>query len=255
MLTFQFKDALDIFAVALLLYYLFRLMKSTRAAGVFKGILIFIFVWIIVSRILNMRLLGGIMDQIVNIGVIALVVLFQEEIRHFFSNIGTQHGLNWLLSLFREGRSADEEKNTDIMPLVLACTSMAKQKVGALIIIERQVGLKEVAQTGEMIDAAINSRLLENIFFKNSPLHDGALIVSHHRLWAAGCILPVSHDPNLPKNLGLRHRSGVGITEKSDALAIIVSEETGSISVAEAGHLTRTVSGDQLESMLLEKWT
>ncbi|MBR7028521.1 MAG: diadenylate cyclase CdaA [Bacteroidaceae bacterium] len=253
MLSFGFKDALDILAVGFLLFYLYRLMRSTRAAGVFSGIMIFMFVWIIVSRVLGMRLLGGIMDQLVNIGVIALVVLFQEEIRHFFSNIGTKRGFNWFLTLFRD-RDDQEQRNDDIMPLVLACTSMSKQKVGALIVIERSVSLKEETQTGEVIDAAISSRLLENIFFKNSPLHDGALIVSHHRLWAAGCILPVSHDPNLPKNFGLRHRSGVGITEKSDALAIIVSEETGGISVAEAGHLTRAVTPDQLESLLIEKW-
>ncbi|MBR1838867.1 MAG: diadenylate cyclase CdaA [Bacteroidaceae bacterium] len=253
MLSFGFKDALDILAVALLLFYLYRLLRSTRAAGVFSGIMIFMFVWIVVSRVLGMRLIGGIMDQLVNIGVIALVVLFQEEIRHFFSNIGTHRGFNWFLTLFRD-RDEQEQRNDDIMPVVLACTAMSKQKVGALIVIERSVGLKEEAQTGETIDAAISSRLLENIFFKNSPLHDGALIVSHHRLYAAGCILPVSHDPNLPKNFGLRHRSGVGITEKSDALAIIVSEETGGISVAEAGRLTRAVTPDQLEKLLLEKW-
>lgn len=253
MLTFEFKDALDILAVGFLLFYLYRLLKSTRAAGVFSGIMIFMFVWIVVSRILNMRLLGGIMDQLVNIGVIALVVLFQEEIRNFFANIGAHRGFNWFLALFRD-REVQERKNDDIVPLVLACTAMGKQRVGALIVIEREVGLKDEAQTGEIIDSRISSRLLENIFFKNSPLHDGALIISHHRLWAAACILPVSHDPNLPKNFGLRHRSGVGITEKSDALAIIVSEETGGISVAEAGRLTRAVTPDQLESMLLEKW-
>ncbi|MBQ7634120.1 MAG: diadenylate cyclase CdaA [Bacteroidaceae bacterium] len=253
MLSFGFKDALDILGLALLLYYLYSLMKSTRAAGVFNGIIIFLLVWIVVSRVLNMRLLGGIMDQLVNIGVIALVVLFQEEIRHFFTNIGTHRGFNCFFALFRD-REEQEKRNDDIMPLVLACTSMSKQKVGALIVIEREVGLKDEARTGEIIDAAISSRLLENLFFKNSPLHDGALIISRHRLWAAGCILPVSHDPNLPKNFGLRHRSGVGITEKSDALAIIVSEETGGISVAEGGQLTRAVTPDRLETILLEKW-
>ncbi|MBP3227818.1 MAG: diadenylate cyclase CdaA [Bacteroidaceae bacterium] len=254
MLTFDFKDALDILCVAFMLFYLYRLLKSTRAAGVFKGIMVFVFVWIVVSRILNMRLMGGIMDQLVNIGVIALVVLFQEEIRHFFSNIGTQRGLNWLLSYFRDKSGDTQQANPDIMPLVRACVSMAKQKTGALIVIERGVGLKDEAQTGDPIDAAISSRLIENIFFKNSPLHDGALIISNHRLQAAACILPVSHNPAIPKNFGLRHRSGVGITEKSDALAIIVSEESGNISVAEQGRLTHSVTGEQLESLLQDKW-
>ena len=136
------------------------------------------------------------------------------------------------------------------MPIVMACMSMAKQKVGALIVIERTMPLDRVAATGETIDAAISQRLIENIFFKNSPLHDGAMIVSGERIRAAGCILPVSHDLNIPKELGLRHRAALGISQESDVLAIVVSEESGRISTAEHGRFSLRLSAEQLESIL-----
>ena len=151
-------------------------------------------------------------------------------------------------------RKENAEKET-IMPIVMACMSMGKRKVGALIVIERSAPLDDIVDTGDVIDAAINQRLIENIFFKNSPLHDGAMIISKKRIRAAGCILPVSHNVDIPKELGLRHRAAMGISQESDAIAIIVSEETGRISVAITGEFRLRLSAEQLESILTQEMT
>ncbi len=253
MISFGLKDFIDILLVAALLYYIWRLMKESRAANVFSGILIFVVAWIVVSRIFEMRLLGGIMNNLINIGALALVILFQDEIRQFFSTIGSQRSARLFKRLFAP-RAEAAVHHPDIMPLVMACISMAKQKVGALIVIERAVGLSDIIKTGDVINADINQRLIENIFFKNSPLHDGAMVISHGRIKAAGCILPVSHDADIPKSLGLRHRAALGISQKSDCLAIIVSEETGSISLARAGQLRLRLTAEELERALAEGW-
>lgn len=251
MFSFGIKDAIDILLVALLLYYIYRLMKESSSANIFSGILIFILTWLVVSQVFEMRLLGSILDKMISIGSIGLIILFQNEIRQFFSTIGTRHSTRRLIS-WLTGRKGGDASPThkEVMPIVLACMNMAKHKVGALIVIERGVGLKDFVRSGEVIDAAINQRLIENIFFKNSPLHDGALIVSHGRLEAASCILPVAQDLDLPRQLGLRHRAGLGITQKTDALAVIVSEETGGISVAEGGHFQLNLTAEQLEREL-----
>ena len=186
MLTFSIKDAIDILLVSLLLYYIYRLMKESRSGNIFIGIIVFIIVWIFVSRVFNMSLLGSLMDKAVNLGTIALVILFQEEIRAFFSSIGTHRSAGKLLH--------KKTSRKDIMPIVMACMSMSKQRVGALIVFERYIGLGDIINSGEVINANISQRLIENIFFKNSPLHDGAMVISHKRIKAAGCILPVSHN-------------------------------------------------------------
>lgn len=254
MFSFGLTDIIDILLVSFLLYYIYSLMRETRSANVFSGIIIFVMVWLLVTHVFNMRLLGGIMDQLMNIGVLAIVIIFQEEIRNFFSTIGKRRFFGTFSRMFRHGDKQSPGSEV-IMPIVMACLSMSKQKVGALIVIERGVSLSDEIKTGEVINANVNQRLIENIFFKNSPLHDGALVISHRRLRAAGCILPVSHSADIPKSLGLRHRSALGVTEKSDCLAIIVSEETGGISVAESGHFKLRLSSDELESFLREKWS
>lgn len=255
MLTFGIKDIIDIFSVAILLYYIYRLMKESSSAKIFIGIIIFIVVWIFVSQIFEMRLLGSILDKLVNVGSLALIVLFQEEIRQFFSSIGTRPGTLFLKRFFKSLKQKETNVHReDIMPIVMACINMSKQKVGALIIIERYVGLSEYIDTGDIINANITQQLIENIFFKNSPLHDGAMIISHQRLRAAGCILPISHDTDIPKSLGLRHRAALGISQKSDCLAVVVSEETGSISIAEKGTFRLRLSGEELESALSKEW-
>lgn len=250
MISFGLKDALDILLVTLLLYYIYRLMKESSSANIFGGIIVFVVVWIFVSQIFEMRLLGGILDKLVNVGSLALIVLFQEEIRHFFSTIGTRPGVNIFVRLFKDKKERTGTHREDIMPIVLACMSMSKQKVGALIIIERQVGLSEYVNSGDIINANITQRLIENIFFKNSPLHDGAMIISHKRIRAAGCILPISHDTDIPKSLGLRHRAALGISQKSDCLSIVVSEETGGISIAENGNFKLRLTAEELEGVL-----
>lgn len=252
MLTFSIKDAIDILLVATMLFYIYKLMKRSYAANIFTGIIIFIIVWIVVSQILNMRLLGTIMDKLVSMGMIALVIVFQEEIRRFFSTIGT-HRFSFMRYFRRHGRHAREQAtHEDIMPIVLACKKMSEDKVGALIVIERAVGMKEFISSGEIIDAKINNQLIQNIFFKNSPLHDGAMIIRGKRIAAAGCILPVSHNSDIPKSLGLRHRAALGISQKTDALALVVSEETGNISTAQDGKFRLKITPDELETILTE---
>ena len=248
---FGIKDVIDILLVALMLYYLYRLMKESRSLNVFIGIMLFVLLWLFVSKVLEMRLLGSIMDKLVSVGVIGIIVLFQEEIRHFLYNLGARRQVQSVLRFFRNS-SKDEEKadKEAIMPIVMACMSMSRGKVGALIVIERAVSLGDICDTGDIVDARINQRLIENIFFKNSPLHDGAMVISKKRIKAAGCILPVSHNQDIPKELGLRHRAAMGISQDSDAIAIVVSEETGRISVAIKGEFQLRLSAEQLESVL-----
>ncbi len=250
MFDFGIKDFIDIFCVALMLYYIYRLMKESRSLNVFIGVLVFIVTWLFVSQVLEMRLLGSIMDKLVSVGVIAIIILFQEEIRKFLYNLGTHRKVNSLLRLFSSGDKKERVDMEAIMPVVMACMSMSKGKVGALIVIERLSPLDEIVETGDIIDANINQRLIENIFFKNSPLHDGAMVISNKRIRAAGCILPVSHSIDIPKELGLRHRAAMGISQDSDAIAVVVSEETGRISVAIKGQFHLRLSAEQLESIL-----
>lgn len=248
---FGIKDIIDITLVALLLYYLYRLMKESRSLNVFMGILMFVVLWLVVSQVLEMRLLGSIMDKLVSVGVIGLIVLFQEDIRKFFYNIGAHERMRSFTRFFGKEKSRDkEELKTIIMPIVMACLNMSKRKVGALIVLERNMPLDDIVNTGERIDANISQQLIENIFFKNSPLHDGAMIISHKRIKAAGCILPVSHNLDIPKELGLRHRAALGISQESDSVAVVVSEETGGITVAIKSDLQVRLTAEKLESIL-----
>ena len=249
---FGIKDIIDIVLVALMLYYSYRLMKESRSLNVFFGIMVFIIVWLIVSQVLEMRLLGSVMDKLVSVGVIGLIVLFQEAIRHFLYSLGAPRTLKGLIQLFTGAHKMEADKEA-IMPIVMACMSLSRGKVGALIVIERGVKLQDIVETGDQIDARINQRLIENIFFKNSPLHDGAMIISKKRIKAAGCILPVSHKQDIPKELGLRHRAAMGISQDSDALAIVVSEETGRICTALHGEFQLRLSAEQLESILTKE--
>ena len=212
-IEFGIKDIIDIVLVAMLLYYVYRLMKESRSLNVFIGIIIFVIMWLIVSQIIQMTL------------------------RRF-------------LSLGRNNASNTGVDKKMMMAVVMSCMNMSRRREGALIVIERNIPLDEIVQTGEMIDAQVNQRLIENIFFKNSPLHDGAMIISDQRIKAAGCILPVSHNLDIPKELGLRHRAAMGVSQESDALAVVVSEETGSISVAVKGEFRLRLTAEALESIL-----
>lgn len=241
-------DIIDVVLVALLLYYFYRVMKESGSLNVFLGILVFIFSWVFVSKLLQMRLLGSIFDQLMSVGTLALVIIFHDEIRNFFRNLGSHRQLRFLSRFF--SRKNDEAEKPDIMPIVLACNNMAQQKVGALIVVKRNDSLDDIITTGEKINADISQRLIEAVFFKNAPLHDGAMVVKDGRIVAAQCILPVSHNLNIPKKLGLRHRSAIGITENCDAIAIVVSEETGVISAAVNGKLMQNLDARKLEQIL-----
>lgn len=246
------KDIIDIFLVALVLYYIYRLMRDSRSANVFNGVMVFVVIWLLTSQVFEMRLLGSIMDKLVSVGVIAIIVMFQDDIRKVLYNLGAHQRVKTLLKIF-SSKSKDKDKKDvkdAIMPVVMAAMNMSRGKVGALIVIERTVVLDDIVATGDIIDANINQRLIENIFFKNSPLHDGAMVISNKRIKAAGCILPVSHDLSIPKELGLRHRAALGVSQETDALAVVVSEETGGISVAVKGEFRLRLSAEELEGIL-----
>ena len=246
---FSIKDFVDIVLVAVLLYWFYKIMAESGSKNVFLGILVFLLSWVFVSKVLHMRLLGSIFDQLMSVGTLTLVILFHDEIRNFFRTLGSQRHFRYISSFFsKRGRSS--ENDAAVMPIVLACMNMAQQKVGALIVIERKMSLIDVASTGETVNADINQRLIEAVFFKNAPLHDGAMIVRDGRILAAQCILPVSRNVNIPKKLGLRHRSAMGISEISDAVAIVVSEETGTISAAVNGKLMHNIDARRLESLI-----
>ena len=253
---FGIKDAIDILLVGMMLYYVYRLMRESRSLNVFVGITIFVVVWLFVSQMLEMKLLGTILDKLVSVGVIALIVIFQEDIRKFLYNLGAHQRMRILLKYFMPKHTKDKDQmqlKRDIMPIVMACMQMSKGKVGALIVIERDSSLTDIVSTGEVVNANINKLLIENIFFKNSPLHDADMVISNQRIQAAGCILPVSHNLDIPKELGLRHRAALGMSQESDAIIVIVSEETGGISIASGGQFRLRLSAEELEAVLTEE--
>lgn len=228
-LEFGIKDVIDILLVAFILYEGYRLLRSSGAVNIFWGIFTFIVAWFLVSYVFALELTGALFDRIISVGAIAIMIIFQDQIRAFFYRIGSRFSnIKWR----RRAGSIEAERRKNIHEIVLACGHMSETKTGALIILGSKASLSEYADTGERLDAQISARLIENIFFKNTPLHDGALLVSNGRLDSAACILPVSKRTDIPQHYGLRHRAALGLTEKVNALAIIVSEETGTISVA-----------------------
>ncbi|MCW3805938.1 diadenylate cyclase CdaA [Plebeiibacterium marinum] len=249
-LDIRFIDIVDIVVVAYLMHRLYKLIRGTVAQNIFFGLFAFVVLWLLI-RSLNMELSATILDNIVNVGVIALIVVFQQEIRRFFLLLGTRYNLANRFSF----EKIFSTPSTGVMnfynkPIVRACQNLSKTKTGAIIVISRKSEMLDYVQTGELVNGVISSRLLENIFFKNSPLHDGAVIVAQNKIKAAGCILPVSQSFDLPKKLGLRHRAALGVTESTDASAIVVSEETGRISFFHAGEINHGVSPEELEQLL-----
>lgn len=241
--SFGFKDAIDILLVAGILYETYRLLRRTGAANLFWGILAFIVVWFLVSFVFQLDLTGALFDRIISVGAIAIIVIFQEEIRMFFYRVGSRFS-SWQI-LRKRTPEGEGTARQQIVEITQACRHMAASKTGALIVLAGAGSLKEIVDTGERLDAHVSSRLIENIFFKNTPLHDGALIIRDDKMLAAACILPVSKDQTIPRSYGLRHRAGLGLTEKTDATCIVVSEETGHISIASAGKI-REVKEDEL---------
>jgi uncharacterized protein (TIGR00159 family) len=251
---FGIKDVIDILLVAFFLYETYLLMKKTGTMAIFMGVLAFIALWILVYQVFEMRLIGAILNQFISVGFILLVIVFQKEIREFLQALGSNKGIRLIAGIFKPKRKTGVEEDIScIMPIVMAAMDMAKRKEGALIAIQQSIPLNTFIATGELLNANISARLIENIFFKNSPLHDGAMIIAGKKIKAAACILPVSQRYDIPKELGLRHRSALGLSEETDAKIIIVSEETGKISLAEAGLLHVNISAEVLQKMLISK--
>jgi len=252
---FGITDAVDILLVAIILYLLYNMVKGTSAVNIFIGLALIYVVWI-VTKAFELKLLSSLMGKFVNVGVIAIMVVFQQEIRKFLLYIGSNEFIksrNWSnIFKFNVNSKADEGIELDVEELVSACFNMSETKTGALIIISRKSDLKFYLNTGEKVDSALTARMLENIFFKNSPLHDGAVIIINNRIVAARCVLPVTEKENFPANYGMRHRAAVGITETTDAIAISVSEQTGAVSLTTHGEINAGLSRDKLR-FLLEK--
>jgi len=242
--TVSIYDAADILIITFLIYRILSFMRKTSASSVIKGIITILIV-AGAANLLRMTVLSYLMRQVLDLGIVVLIVLFQPEIRKMFEQMGSSR-----LNLMFRNRKRYENIEAVIHSVVAACEAMAKNMTGAIIIFEREVGLNDYAATGTSIDAHSTSELIQNIFFENSPLHDGALIIRNGRLLAAACMLPLSNNVNLSKELGMRHRAGVGISERSDAIAVIVSEQSGTISVAVDGMLKRYLEMDTFELLL-----
>lgn len=239
--SIQVTDIIDILIVAFLIYKVFSLVRRTNSTNLARGLAILMAVFAL-SEILGLKMMRYLMRRAFELGLIALVVLFQPELRRLFERIGSS------LSSGREDYGSSME--SAVAQTVLACSEMSASKTGALIIFERKIQLGDIMSTGTIINADATAELIKNIFFNKAPLHDGALILRNGRLAAAGCVLPLTKSNNLSKDLGMRHRAGIGLSEQSDAVVIIVSEETGAISVAIEGMLKRHLTASTLDKLL-----
>ena len=238
---------LDLAIVIFIVVKMFQIAKGSRALQLIKGIILFILItWL--SGILNLTIVHSVLTAFLPSGVIALVVIFQPEIRRGLEQIGT----NKFTNLFGMDKSIETKTREDIYKIVIAVEELAKTKTGALIVVERDIKLKDIIDTGVAIGAEISPQLLVNIFQPNTPLHDGAVIISESKIMAAACMLPLANDKNISKKLGTRHRSAIGISKESDAIVIVVSEETGKISVAKNGTLIADVKEDALKQILIK---
>jgi len=249
-IEFSFIDLVDITLVALLLYYIYRLVKGTVAINIFIGIVVIYLIWEL-TKALHMDVLSGILGKFISVGVFALIVVFQQEIRKFLLMIGSTKFLtnNKLLQHFNFLQTK-LKSNTDVNAILTACIKLAATKTGVLLVIEQKNNLDFVKSTGDEMNIALTQPILESIFYKNSPLHDGAAIIEGNNITATRVILPVSNSQNIPNRFGLRHRAAIGITEKTDALALIVSEETGQISYIKNGEFVLFKDTDELIEIL-----
>ena len=237
-LQFTIKDIIDVLLVALFIYAVYTTFKHSGSKALFSGILTFFVIWIIVSQIFQLRLMGAILNQFVSLGFFVLVILFQGELRKMLTAIGSTRRWRSLRRLLNKERREQELQDE------------RRKKTGALIAIQQGIDLTPFAHTGEVFRAEVNARLIENIFFKNSPLHDGAMVIADNSIIAAGCILPVAYNTDLNKDLGLRHRSALGLSQETDAKIIIISEERGRISFAYRGEIHQDITTDELQLLL-----
>ena len=247
-------DVVDILLVALILYYIYKLIRGTQATNILAGVLVIYVSWI-VARAFNMELMSGILGSVISVGLIALIIIFQAEIRKFLQTLGTNSQQTGPLAIVYKlldptKRTKHENIDSVIDPIVRACGDMSATYTGALIVIKQDGSLEDIISTGVVIDANIDSSLIRNIFFKNSPLHDGAMVIAGGRIVAAKCVLP-STKSNVPLSFGMRHRAAMGLCEESDAIVVVVSEETGAISVAQKGNIRRGLSETELKAELM----
>ncbi len=251
-IEFTFIDILDVLMVAFVLFQLYRLVRGSLAFSIFIGLLV-IYLLSLLTEALEMNLMSEIFGAFVNVGVIAVLIVFQPEIRRFLLYVGRSSDIRkvhfWRALSLKKIRTG-EYNQKEVQALTFAIMELSKERTGALIVIPQTSQLKFYQNTGILLNAIISHDLIESIFNKNSPLHDGAIIIADHKIAAAKCLLPLSDNPDLPMKLGMRHRSGVGITEQSDATCIIVSEENGEISYAREGRLYQNVKEDELRKLL-----
>jgi len=252
LLQFTVLDVIDIILVAFLLYYAYKLIKGTVAINIFIGIVVIYLIYLLVDA-LQMKMLTNILGGFMSVGIIALIVVFQPEIRKFLlmigsTNLGAKGGLMKRLNFMR----TQAINATEAEVVVAACTKMGSSKTGALIVLERNNNLDFLVSTGDEMNITVTQPILESIFFKNSPLHDGAIIIANNVVKATRVILPVNNEKNIPARFGLRHRAAIGVTEKTDALAIVVSEETGQVSYIKNGEFTMYKNTEELINMIKE---
>lgn len=242
--TLEVTDLLDIAIMVFLLYKVLTLVQSTKAANLLKGLFVFLGL-LVLSNVLKLHGIYYLMSKMVELGLLALIILFQPEIRRILEQLGSKR----IIALFTHTETGNVLEQT-IGQTVLACSEMSQSRTGALIVFEREMLLDDMVRSGTVLDASVSSELLKNIFFVKAPMHDGAVIVRNGRILGAGCMLPLSKNVNLSRDLGMRHRAGIGMSENSDAVVVIVSEETGSISVAIGGMLKRHLKAETLENLL-----
>ena len=243
--TIGLNDVLDIAIVAFLVYKVLGFIRETRAEQLAKGLVVLV-ICTLLSDFLKLYTLHWLLSGVVSVGLIAIVVIFQPELRRALEHLGRSRFANIMSDIDKE------EAKRMVTEIVRAVESMSASRTGALMVIEKEITLNDIVETGTVIDAYISAEMIGNIFYEGAPLHDGALILRGDRLYAAGCVLPLTQNKELSKELGTRHRAGIGITENSDALVIIVSEETGVISLAQNGELTRFLEGKKIEKTLLD---
>lgn len=253
-LDIRLIDLIDIVLVAIIFYQLYKLIRGTAALSIFIGIFLIYMFWLIVKA-LNMELIGALMGQVIGVGVIALIIVFQQEVRRFLLVIGNRFMNRRRFSFGKIFSSVEEETGSpkEAEEIVRATESMASKKTGALIVLGRKSSLDIYSEGGERIDAIISAELLETIFFKNSPLHDGAVLIEDGKIFAARCPLPITDSISLPPRFGMRHRAAIGISEHTDALVVVVSEESGHITVAEGGQMKEHITPNELRQILLKE--
>lgn len=247
-------DVIDIFLVAIILFQLFKLIRGTAALSIFIAIFFIYLFWLVVKA-LNMELISALFGQVIGVGVIALIIVFQQEVRRFLLVIGNRYISSRRFSLRKIFASVDDEQSSprEAEEIVRAAESMANKKTGALIVVGRRSSLDLYSEGGELLNARISAELIETIFFKNTPLHDGALLIEDGKIFAARCPLPVTDQVMLPARFGMRHRAAIGMSEHSDALVIVVSEESGNITVVEGGVAREKITSNELRNILLRE--